>query len=92
MKQTYTKAATQDLIRLRNFIAKNNQPVANRIANELVNKINLLKDFPKIGTPVSLASDSNDLRDMVFGKYVVRYLIAASEIKILRIWHGLESR
>lgn len=58
------------------------------IASELVGKIDLLPDFPNIGTPVEMAPDS--VRDMVFGKYVIRYSVHTSVIIILRVWHELE--
>ena len=90
MKLVYTDEAIEDLKRLRNFIAAHNRPAAARIATELVGKIQLLPDFPKMGTPVEMAPVPETVRDMVFGKYVVRYSVHASAIIILRVWHGLE--
>lgn len=87
MKLVYTNEATEDLQRLREFIAIHNPSAAGRIAAELVGKIDLLPDFPKMGTPVEMALDS--VRDMVFGKYVIRYSVHASVIIILRVWHEL---
>ena len=88
MKLVYTDEAIEDLQRLREFIAIHNPSAAGRIAAELGGKIDLLPDFPKMGTPVELAPDS--VRDMVFGKYVIRYSVHASVIIILRVWHELE--
>ncbi len=88
MKLVYTDEAIEDLQRLREFIAIHNPSAAGRIAAELVGKIDLLPDFPKMGTPVEMALDS--VRDMVFGKYVIRYSVHASVIIILRVWHELE--
>jgi len=90
VKLVYTDEAIEDLKRLRAFIAVDNRPAAARIATELVGKIELLPDFPKMGTPVEMAPVPDSVRDMVFGKYVVRYSVHASAIIILRIWHGLE--
>lgn len=88
MKLVYTDEAIEDLQRLREFIAIHNPSAAGRIAAELVGKIDLLPDFPKMGTPVEMAPDS--VRDMVFGKYVIRYSVHTSVIIILRVWHELE--
>lgn len=88
MKLVYTDEAIEDLKRLREFIAIHNPSAAGRIAAELVGKIDLLPDFPNLGTPVEMAPDS--VRDMVFGKYVIRYSVHASVIIILRVWHKLE--
>ncbi|XOZ35038.1 type II toxin-antitoxin system RelE/ParE family toxin [Halomonadaceae bacterium KBTZ08] len=90
MKLVYTDEAIDDLKRLREFIAVHNPLAAARVATELVSKIELLPDFPKMGTPVEMAPVPDSVRDMVFGKYVVRYSVHASAIIILRVWHGLE--
>ncbi|MCO7247208.1 type II toxin-antitoxin system RelE/ParE family toxin [Halomonas sp. Mc5H-6] len=90
MKLVYTDEAIDDLIRLREFIAVHNPTEAARIASDLVGKIELLPDFPNMGTPVEMAPVPDSIRDMVFGKYVVRYSLHTSAIIILRVWHGLE--
>ncbi|GEN29086.1 plasmid stabilization protein [Halovibrio variabilis] len=90
MKLVYTDEAIDDLIRLRDFIAVHNPTAAARIASDLVGKIELLPDFPNMGTPVEMAPVPDSIRDMVFGKYVVRYSLHTSAIIILRVWHGLE--
>ena len=90
MKLVYTDEAIDDLKRLREFIAVHNPAAATRIATELVGKIGLLPDFPKMGTPVEMAPVPDSVRDMVFGKYVVRYSLHTSAIIILRVWHSIE--
>ena len=90
MKLVYTDEAIEDFKRLREFIAVHNHPTAGRIAAELVSKIELLPDFPRMGTPVEMAPGPDSIRDMVFGKYVVRYSVHVSTIIILRVWHELE--
>ncbi|WP_394423933.1 type II toxin-antitoxin system RelE/ParE family toxin [Vreelandella stevensii] len=90
MKLVYTDEAIDDLKRLREFVAVHNPSAAARIATELVGKIELLPDFPRMGTPVEMAPVPDTIRDMVFEKYVVRYSVHASAIIILRVWHGLE--
>ena len=90
MKLVYTDEAIDDLKRLREFVAVHNPSAVARIATELVSKIELLPDFPGMGTPVEMAPVPDSVRDMVFGKYVVRYSVHASAIIILRVWHALE--
>ena len=90
MKLVYTDEAIEDLKRLREFIAVHNPSAAGRVATELVSKIELLPDSPRMGTPVEMAPVPDSLRDMVFGKYVVRYSVHVSAIIILRVWHELE--
>jgi len=90
VKLVYTDEAIEDLKRLREFIAAHNPSAAARVAAELVSKIELLPDFPRMGTPVEMAPVPDSIRDMVFGKYVVRYSVHVSAIIILRVWHELE--
>ncbi len=90
MKLVYVDEAIEDLKRLREFIALHNPLAATRIATELVGKIELLSSFPKTGTPVEMAPVPDSVRDMVFGKYVVRCSVHTSTVITLRIWHGLE--
>jgi len=59
----YTDVAVEDLKRLKAFIA--DHPA------ELVGKIELLLEFPRLGTPVEMAPTPESLRDMIFGKYVI---------------------
>jgi len=90
VKLVYTDEAIEDLKRLREFIAVNNPSAAGRVAAELVSKIELLPDFPRMGTPIEMAPVPDSIRDMIFGKYVVRYSVHVSAIIILRVWHELE--
>lgn len=90
MTLVYTDEAIADLKRLREFVALHNPSAAGRIATELVSKIELLPDFPRMGAPVELAPVPDSVRDMLFGKYVVRYSVHVSAIIILRVWHELE--
>lgn len=91
MTLVYTDEAIEDLKRLREFIAVHNPTAASRVAVELIAKIELLAEFPKIGTPVQMAPTPDVIRDMVFGKYLVRYSLHTNTIIILRVWHGLEN-
>ncbi len=90
MKLVYTDEAITDLKRLREFIAVHNPVAAAKVAEEMVSKIEMLLDFPKLGVPVELAPVPETVRDIIFGKYIVRYSVHESAIIILRIWHGLE--
>lgn len=90
MKLVYTEDAVADLKRLRDFVAEHDPGAANSIAHELVNRISRLTEFPGMGSPVELAPDPDSVRDMVFGKYIVRYSLHPSTLIVLRVWHQLE--
>ena len=86
----FTNAAINDLVRLRDFIAQHNPGAAQRIAQRLYGVINKLIGTPQIGRPVP--DLPGEIREMTFGKYVVRYDVRQQSLYILRIWHGKEDR
>ena len=90
IRLVYTQEAIGDLERLRDFIAQNNPAAAQRIAGELIRRISQLQQMPMMGRPVASAPEA--IRDMVFGNYVVRYVVHAQVLAILRIWHHFENR
>lgn len=92
MKLVYSRDALEDLKRLRAFIAKENPAAASRIAAELLARITQLCDFPELGRPVPLAPDPPTVRDMVFGKYIIRYTPREDLLIVLRVWHHREDR
>lgn len=62
MKLIYTDEAISDLQRLRKFIADHNPAAANKMATELIKKVELLPDFPEIGITVEMAPDPDSVR------------------------------
>jgi plasmid stabilization system protein ParE len=45
--------------------------------------------MPHIGRPLE---DIDGVREFVFGRHVVRYLVKSEAVYILRFWHSKESR
>lgn len=91
MNIEYTPEAVGDLRRLREFISEKNPYAAQRIAGELLEGINKLITFPKIGIPVTRAPDPSLIRDLFVGSYTVRYLLAEETVYVLRVWHNKEA-
>lgn len=92
MRLIYSQEAVADLQRLRGFVAEHDPNAAARIATELVGRIDNLCLFPRIGVDVELISQPAEVRDMVFGNYVVRYSVHSGVLAVLRVWHHLEER
>ena len=92
MKLVYTSDAVTDLSRLRSFIQQKNPQAAQRVAAELVDRLESIPAFPGIGKIVEELSGKDTIRDMVFGKFVVRYSVHPNTIIVLRIWHHFEER
>ena len=92
MKLSYSAEAVADLRRLREFIAEHDPHAAARVGAELLARLEHIRDFPRMGRPVSLAPEPRSIRDVVFGNYVVRYLVHNDAVVVLRIWHHFEDR
>ena len=92
MKLSYSKESIGDLLRLRNFIKHKNPDAAKRIAKSIRKGIGQLRSFPYLGVEVSNASNSEDIRDLIIGNYIARYLVLSNHIIILRVWHHRENR
>jgi plasmid stabilization system protein ParE len=89
MKLQFSESAVQDLIRLREFIAVHNPKAAERISLRLRQAIAKLVLHPDIGRSIP---EFENVRELVAGDYVVRYLRLVDGIFVLRIWHGKEFR
>ena len=92
MKLVYSQEALSDLIRLRVFIAEKDPGAAARVSLELVTRIEYICSFPSMGKTAALSPEPLDIRDSIFGKYVVRYIAQVDSMIILRVWHHYESR
>ncbi len=91
MRIRYSPESIGDLQRLVDFIEPKNPIAARRIAINLQEGIEKLKQFPKIGLPVAKASNPEQVRDLYINNDTVRYLIAEEVVYILRIWHDKEN-
>lgn len=89
MKLEFSESAVQDLIRLREFIVVHNPKAAERISLRLRQAIAKLVLHPDIGRSIP---EFENVRELVAGDYVVRYLRLEDAIFVLRIWHGKEFR
>jgi plasmid stabilization system protein ParE len=90
MRLIFSKASVHDLVRLREFIAKHNPDAAQRVSQRLRGAIKGLVNNPQIGRPVP--DLPGEIRELIFGKYLVRYEVRTNSLFVLRIWHGKEDR
>lgn len=85
----FTRSATRDLTRLRDFIARHDPKAAARASNRLGRTIRLLTDQPGLGQTVE---ELPETRDLMAGDYVVRYTVRDECVVVLRVWHAREDR
>ncbi|MCH7696446.1 MAG: type II toxin-antitoxin system RelE/ParE family toxin [Proteobacteria bacterium] len=88
MQIKFTPESLDDLERLRQFLMEAGAPYAKRMANDIIQSLQNLQLFPRLGLPVQRAPDPDVIRDLYVDKYCVRYLITTEVIYILRVWHS----
>jgi len=90
MKLVFSRSAVDDLVRLREFIAQHSPDAARRISERLRGAILELVNHPQMGRPVP--DLPGEIRELIFGRYMVRYEVRSKKLYVLRIWHGKENR
>lgn len=88
MQVVWTRAARQDLHRVRSYIAEFNPWATNRVAIQLLAAADSLEHLPRRGRPGRIAGT----RELVsIHPFVIVYEIGTT-VDILRIWHGAQLR
>jgi toxin ParE1/3/4 len=78
------------LLHIRDTILAENPDAAERVQKSIARAIELLKFFPNIGRPGSVEGTRE--KPVKSLPYLIVYKIAGSELIVLRIYHGAESR
>lgn len=89
MKPSFSELAVDDLARLRTFLAES-QGDPRRVSKQLIGSIRKLLFAPQIGQLIPELP--GEIREMVFGRYIVRYAVINDHVVVLRVWHGKEYR
>lgn len=91
MELKWTSKALSDLVRLYDFLAPANKPVAARAVQALTKAPTVLLNNPRIGEQL-FEFESREVRRLLVGQYEMRYEIQESTIYMLRLWHTREDR
>ena len=89
MQIRFSPESVQDLKRLYDFLAQDDSETAQTTVINLKTAIKRFAEMPHIGRPLE---DIENVREFVFGRYVVRYLVRDEAVYILRFWHSKEAR
>ena len=88
VKIVWTDDAIEDLSEIFDYISKDSPPAAKRLANKLIQKVDVLVNFPKSGRIVPEFQDEQ-IRELIQGNYrIVYHLQSEIEIHITRIHHS----
>jgi plasmid stabilization system protein ParE len=91
MRLQWTSKALSDLLRLHEFLASVNKPVATRTVKSLTAAPDSLMANPRIGERLE-EFEPREVRRILVGQYEMRYEIMDSTIYVLRVWHTREER
>ncbi|WP_320007386.1 type II toxin-antitoxin system RelE/ParE family toxin [Maridesulfovibrio sp.] len=89
MRIRFSPESVDDLKRLYEFIAEHDSDSARTIVLNLKSAINRFSQHPQLGRALE---HIENVREFVFGRYVVRYTVKSEAVYILRIWHCKELR
>lgn len=90
----WASTARFDLCRLRAWAERYNGPeAAQALAWHLRQAAERLMVYPRLGRCVALPDHgAEDLRELVVGPFVVRYVVERERVVILRVWHSREQQ
>jgi toxin ParE1/3/4 len=85
----WTEPATAQLQDAITYVAERNPPAAERIASEILQRVELLKSSPLMGS-VYPANPPGRYRKLAVSGYRIFYRVKpeANRVEILAVWHG----
>jgi toxin ParE1/3/4 len=86
MRIRYARPAKQDLIEIQDYIAKDDEAAAYRVAQEIKKQVGRLAQHPRLGRPGQIP-DTREL-SIAGTPYFVVYRIKRSTVEILAIIHA----
>lgn len=87
-KIVWTLEAANSLEEIYDYIAENNPVAAIGVVDGIYEKIQLLRDHPRIGQRYAPVAD-REVREILYGHYRIPYVIKTEDrLEILGIFHG----
>ena len=87
-KIVWTLKAANSLEEIYDYIAENNPVAAIGVVDGIYEKIQLLRDHPRIGQRYAPVAD-REVREILYGHYRIPYVIKTEDrLEILGIFHG----
>jgi len=87
MSVAWTEAALADLQALRQWIARDSEPLADRILAKIMDSLDQAIAFPRIGRVVAERGDES-VRELLFRTFRIIYKAVPEGIAVLSVLHG----
>jgi plasmid stabilization system protein ParE len=91
MRIEWTPRASQDLVRLDEFLRPRSAGVAARVVRALIAAPNRLLEYPRAGERIEGTGDV-ELRRLLVDQYEIQYEVLPDQIRIARVFHMREER
>jgi toxin ParE1/3/4 len=93
MKVEWSEDALADLDRFADFLQQQHPFLAKLVANELIDKVQLLSSHPQLGRAVKGRAEYRQLVVRVLNAaYIIQYRFDGKRLVVLRVLHGRERR
>ena len=83
----WTEPALIDLESIWDFIKRDSEYYASQFIGQIINSVESLKTFPKMGRNVP-ESESENIRELLFNNYRIIYQVEPERVLILTIIHA----
>jgi len=83
----WTIAAKLDLKSIHDYIKRDSKYYAQKVSQDIIEKTEILNNFPEIGRIVPEINDNN-IRDLLIYSYRLIYEVFPTDILILTLIHG----
>jgi len=83
----WSTPAKRDLKEIYDYIARDSKYYAKKVAKTIVERTEMLKEFPEIGRVVPEIGDNN-VRELFVYSYRLIYELAPAGVEVLAIIHG----
>ena len=83
----WSREAEEDLLAIREYIARDSVAIADRILDDLVGVTTRLTEFPFSGRVVD-ELENDGVMEIVFPPYHIAHRVTGNVIEILKVWHG----
>jgi len=87
MKIEWTRPALLDLESIRDYIRRDSEYYASRFIEKIIEAVEALKNFPKMGRSVPEAEEES-IREVLLHNYRIIYRVETDRILVLTIIHG----
>ncbi len=93
MKLEWSDEALADLDRFVEFLDRERPSLAAIVANEIVEKVQVLSEHPRLGRPIAGRQEYRQIVLQVLGAaYVFQYRFDGRRLVMLRVFHARETR